>query len=251
MLTRSRRWAMKSPDLGRPNACRSAVPESRCAGATEDSKLAESIRALVVGLLLVVASACNATATAPPSGTATPASPSAPIGSITATPSAPAQSQEASQSPSGEITAASPDPCALVTSEEASQLAGFSIGQGQEGGTSDIRTCTFGDPTTYVLTVMVSQAATVAAAQAAQALAQGAGQQQLGNAGTQTALPAVGGGATELLGTYQLNDTTWSLSAIYALDRTVFFSIEVLAVGPVPSGQALEDQAAVIVRRLP
>jgi hypothetical protein len=91
----------------------------------------------------------------------------------------------------------------------------------------------------------------VAAAQAARAHAQAVGQQQLGNDGTQTAVPTVGDGATELLGTYQRSGTTWSLSAIYAVDRTVFFSIEVLAVGPVPSGQALEDQAALIVRRLP
>jgi hypothetical protein len=102
----------------------------------------------------------------------------------------------------------------------------------------------------YVLTVTEVRAQSKAGAEALQEHAEAAGRQPLDNGGTLTGITDFASGAAELLGSYKLNGTPWSKSAIYALDQMTFFSIEVLAVGPVPSGQSLLDQATVSLSRL-
>ena len=181
--------------------------------------------------------------------------------SQTPSPSASAPSQ-LTPSASAPATPVALDPCAIVTSAEASTLAGASFGAGREETTSGgAKTCVYGYQTLNVFTIVVTQASDPATAQTAYDNAKAQAQAQLSQGApsgvkfnVNLSDTSISGAdrASAATGTGTISGQTISISAVYVLKGSVFFTFADLVLGhAAPALSLMEAQATTSLGRLP
>jgi hypothetical protein len=220
-----------------------------------------------LSLLVVIGfvGACTSATTgeSPAAATAQPTAASIPSTAPSAVESAmPSQSavasSEAAATPLPTAVATAIDPCQLVTLAEVNQLSGgqFPAGSGQ-GSTTEGKgkVCSYGEEG-VTFDVVVGVAPDVATAKAGEQAFEAELQKDAANILKVTELKGFAGGtadAATLYGSKTIGGVTYGGSAIYVLRGTTFFGITDIASmgGKAPSTSAMEDEAKVVLGRLP
>lgn len=172
---------------------------------------------------------------------------------------------EISPSPAASAAPTSIDPCQLVTAEEASAMAGVTFGAGKPSasGSGNGQVCTYGGQTATVFMVVVTVAPDAQTAQADWAEEQARAQAQLQQEVSQLSGPGLSVNVNEVsvkgsdkaaVGTMNasFSGVTLNGTAIYALKGAIFFSFSDLALGhPAATAEAMQNQAATVIGRLP
>jgi len=205
--------------------------------------------ALVVGLCVALAACTGGTATSAPSQAASSSAPSTPPSvAVSIAPSAP---PAASELPSAAPTTI--DPCVLIPASLASQLAGTTYTTGDPKTTSGGgKFCDYGDGTTNVFHVVVTQAADQKTADAAKADAQAEIIKAAQKGVKFIEVPSIGDGCAYIVGTATYLGAKVNASAIYCLKGLIFFGFSDLALGsPTPTADLLQSTATNLLPQLP
>jgi len=149
----------------------------------------------------------------------------------------------------------------MVTSSEASTLAGASFGAGTEGSTgTGGKTCVYGAQTLNVFSILLAQASDAATAQAAftqaesqakTSLSQGIPANVKVNVTLDDTTIAGADRAATASGSATISGQTISISAVYVLKGTLFFTFSDLVLGhAAPTLDAMKAQAQTSLSRI-